>query len=103
MLSFYLQNSKKNVAYITYEEENILNALYEKTQIPFIKNLWENYYNDPIFYVDELKNAYPELFTLSTTLIKKSTASDEIDFVYKLIAIISFAMFHSENLCCYSD
>ncbi|ATA91925.1 hypothetical protein CGC56_06935 [Capnocytophaga canimorsus] len=104
MLSIHLKNTKnKGISYTTYEEETILAKLYDKTEIKFIKKLWENYYNDPIFSFEELEIAYKELFALSVEMIAKATTSPEIDFVYKMIAIVSYAVFHKENLYCISD
>ncbi|WP_261659672.1 hypothetical protein [Fusobacterium necrophorum] len=49
MYSFSLGNKFNKVfAVIEYSEEKSLNALYEK-DIPFIKKLWEKYYDDYTF------------------------------------------------------
>lgn len=104
MLSIHLKNAQnKGIGYITYEEETILAKLYDETDIKFIKKLWENYYNNPVFYFEELEIAYEELFALSLEMAQKVTASSEINFVYKIITIISYAVYHKENLQCLSD
>lgn len=104
MLSIHLKNKQnKGIGYITYEEEIILDKLYNETQIKFIKKLWDNYYNDPVFSFEELEVAYNELFALPFDMSKKALASPEINFVYKIIAIVSYAVYHKESLHCLSD
>lgn len=96
MYSFSVENEyNKAFAVIEYAEENSLNSLYEK-EIPFTKKLLERYYDDCIFSIEELQIArkdlmkYMDLDSWEKPLDKHS--KEQINFIYKLIAIISYAL-----------
>lgn len=100
MYSFSLENQfNKEFAVIEYEEEYSFNNLYEK-DIFFIKTIWEWYYDDYIFSIEELKKAKLDLMKYME-LDRWKNLSDrdtknQLQLIYKLIAIISYAL---ENDC----
>ena len=100
MYSFSLENQFNKVfAVIEYEEEYSFQNLYEK-DIFFIKTIWERYYDDYIFSIEELKKAKLDLIKYMEldrweNLSDKDT-KNQLQLIYKLIAIISYAL---ENDC----
>ncbi len=96
MYSFSLGNKFNKVfAVIEYSEEKSLNALYEK-DIPFIKKLWEKYYDDYTFSMEELKIARDDLmkymdFEQWENLFDKQIR-EQINLIYKLTAIVSYGL-----------
>lgn len=100
MYSFSLENQfNKEFAVIEYEEEYSFNNLYEK-DIFFIKTIWEWYYDDYIFSIEELKKAKLDLMKYME-LDRWENLSDEVTknqlkLIYKLIAIVFYAL---ENNC----
>lgn len=100
MYSFSLENRFNKVfAVIEYEEEYIFNLLYEKN-IPFIKTILKRYYDDYTFSIEELKKAKLDLMKYMSldrweNLTDKDT-KNQLQLIYKLIAIISYAL---ENNC----
>ncbi|MDO4727718.1 MAG: hypothetical protein Q4B43_01805 [Bacteroidota bacterium] len=104
MLSIHLQNTKtQGFECITYEEEAILHELSEQFDVQFITKLWEGFYDDPVFSLTELSEAQSALFDLASRLKKSALSSPQLHFVYKLIATVSYALHHQQNLCCLSD
>lgn len=96
MYSFHLDNKfSKPLAVIEYAQEKSLNALYDK-EIPFIKKLLQKYYDDCIFSVQELINAQKDLMRYMD-LDMWQNAQDEqktqqLELIYKLMAIVSYAL-----------
>lgn len=102
MYSFSLENQyNKAFAVIEYEEENVLNNLYEK-DIPFIKTIWERYYDDYIFSIEELKIAKLDLMKYmeldSWQNLSDKVTKNQLKLIYKLIAIVSYALENNSSL-----
>lgn len=80
---------------IEYSEERSLNILYHK-EIPFIKKLWEKYYDDYIFSNEELKNAQKDLMQYMELEKwehpKEKETVEQLQLIYKLMAIVSYAL-----------
>lgn len=96
MYCFHLDNKfSKVIAVIEYSEEKALNALYEK-DIPFIKKLWERYYDDCIFSVAELTNAQRDLAQYMDLERwdnhQEKETKEQLQMIYKLMAIVSYAL-----------
>lgn len=96
MYSFSLENGfHKAFAVIEYSEEKALNALYEK-EISFIKKLWERYYEDYTFSIEELKIARNNLMKYMDLELWENLSDKErkeqINLIYKLMAIVSYAL-----------
>lgn len=100
MYSFSLENKyNKVITVIEYEEEYVLSNLYEK-DIPFIKTIWERYYDDYTFSIEELKNAKLDLMKYmeldSWQNLSDEVTKNQLKLIYKLIAIVFYAL---ENNC----
>lgn len=102
MYRFHLNNEYQDAfARIEYDEEKILNSLYEK-DIPFIKKLWERYYDDCVFSKEELQNAQKDLMAIIDLSkyenLDKIEIKKQLQLIYKLIAIVSYALHCDCNL-----
>ena len=91
MYSFCLDNRhSKGFAYIDYSEEKAIGTLYQKHTIPFIIDLWNRYYEDHIWGLEELENAQRDM--------NSKEEREQMCLIYKLIAIVSYAIFHQRSL-----
>ncbi len=102
MYSFYLNNRReKGFAYIDELEEKALNKLYQKKDIAFIEQLWDRYYEDYTFEINELENARKDMMeylSIENWNISNEEEKEQMYLIYKLVAIISYALFHKECL-----
>ena len=102
MYSFYLENRrKKEFAYIDYSEERAIGNLYQKKNIPFIRQLWNKYYEDYTFGLKELEAAQKDMMTCLSTEnwdISNKEEQEQMYLIYKLIAIVSYALFNKDCL-----
>ena len=96
MYSFYLDNRhSKGFAYIDYSEEKAIETLYQKHNIPFIIDLWNRYYEDHIWGLEELENAQRNITDYDTN---SKEERERMYLIYKLIAIVCYAIFHQKSL-----
>lgn len=102
MYSFYLENRrKKGFAYIDYSEEKAIDNLYQKKNIPFIRQLWNKYYEDYTFGLKELEAAQKDMMAYLSTEnwdISNKEEQEQMYLIYKLIAIVSYALFNKDGL-----
>jgi len=102
MYSFYLDNRhSKGFAYIDYSEEKTIETLYQKHNIPFIIDLWNRYYEDHIWGLEELENAQRDMMAYMNVTDYDMNSKEERErmyLIYKLIAIVSYALFHQKSL-----
>ena len=102
MYSFYLNNScKKGFAYIEHLEEKALYKLYQKKDIVFVKQLWNRYYEDYTFEIEELEAAQRDMMkylSVENWDTGNEEEKEQMYLMYKLIAIVSYALFHKEFL-----
>ena len=102
MYSFYLNNRReKGFAYIDELEEKALYKLYQKKDIAFVKQLWNRYYEDHTFEINELEAARRDMMKY-LSVENWDTGNEEekqqMYLIYKLIAIVSYALFYKEFL-----
>lgn len=101
MYSFHFENRySKSFAWIDYSEEEALFQLYNKN-IPFITTLCDRYYDDYTFCEGELKQAQKDLMMLMDFTqwgTYKEEYEEQLKLLYKLIAVVSYAIFHQCNL-----
>lgn len=101
MYTFHLDSQYSDIfACIEYSEEQSLYLLYQQ-DIPFITTLFEKFYTDYTFGIGELKSAQRDLMNIMTS--KQRTTHHEKDdsslqLLYKLVAIVSYALFHDSCL-----
>lgn len=100
MYSFHLNNRYSvEFACIDYSEEKILNQLYHK--IDFAKKILDRYYTDYTFSKSELLMAKKELIqamSIENYNDFNDTIKMNLQFIYKLLAIVSYALYHDSNL-----
>lgn len=102
MYSFSLENQFLKVfSVIEYSEENALNSLYEK-EINFVKKLVEKYYDDYTFSMEELKIAKYELMKYMELEkwenLFDNHSKEQLNLIYKLMAIVSYALENNSSL-----
>mgnify|MGYP000860645135 FL=1 len=102
MYSFYLNNRReKGFAYIDELEEKALYKLYQKKDIAFVKQLWSKYYEDYTFEINELEAAQRDMMkylSIENWNISNEEEKEQMYLMYKLVTIISYALFHKECL-----
>lgn len=102
MYSFYLNNrSEKGFAYIDEFEEKALYKLYQKKDIVFVKQLCNRYYEDYTFEIEELEAAQRDMMkylSIENWNISNEEEKEQMYLMYKLVAIVSYALFHKECL-----
>lgn len=102
MYSFYLNGRhEKGFAYIEHSEEKALYTLYQKNDIPFIRLLWNRYYEDYIFEEEELEAALKDMMPYVSTEnwnISNEEEREQMYLIYKLVSVVSYALFHKACL-----
>ena len=102
MYSFYLNNRReKGFAYIDELEEKALYKLYQKKDIAFVKQLWNRYYEDHTLEIEELEAARRDMMkylSVENWDIVNEEEKEQLYLIYKLIAIVSYALFYKEFL-----
>lgn len=102
MYSFYLENkSDKGFAYIDHFEEKAIYNLCQNKKISFISQLWNRYYEDYTFDLNELETAKKDMMlylSVEEWNLKNDEDIEQLNLIYKLIAIVLYAIFNKSRL-----